>query len=782
MRRNNPFYNKRLLQRTHHRLNVQNDPNDAAANDDDNDEEPLFYNDFEDFNPAEQQQEQQQNTNEQFQTLTKIISKSKEKEIQRDNRLARNWRSGNWNVRGFALDRDSISIGSSPSPPTTTMTSSPSLTKSNKRGNDPTTIISREEDIQINDDDGDGTPPPVMISKVVMDETSHLLGNDYGSTTNTEEESAAEERRRRRRMHDQILAVGRSDGTICLVRMGLDYMTKFMAVPKLVLKGDWDDDSGGEDNKVKNEEITAANSRSDGDEVVGPSVRIESELVREDIISFPTEQRDTTTGQEEEKEIGMMDDILAPADDDDESDNKPESTGDASMPFEILFQFPAQHDSSNDDTTSTTGSSSAISSMLFHDDILYTAGGDTGVITVWDIPDNFEARQEYSSEEKLEIETNQQRRPRDILGGIDVHTDRIIALKSLARKATIGGGGDVDVEEHDLLLSVCLDGSFALWDMVGGDSDHHHSDDNSLVYSGVVGVVSSGNDGAGSENLEDGVRIQCADVDVLSGGDYVIYFGLSSGHVVGYIVSDLIDYANKIKREGGRDEEQTSQHHPIACCQFLAHECIKSNIAPGGLNHHDQKLQNGVTALTCGGEGSLSISPSVRGSTSTSTNTIQRPSTSVLLTGGADGTVKQFEIIPRKLEQSQDGNSDGGQGLKLEHWPRLSTQRMNRRAHMFRGHEGPITALACGSSSGGVGVGGGDSSSSKIISAGMDGTVRVWNPSKGGKELYRMDGFSDTLSSLCLDGEILVTDGMDDLVCVHDFDVGEEDESDMYEF
>lgn len=137
--------------------------------------------------------------------------------------------------------------------------------------------------------------------------------------------------------------------------------------------------------------------------------------------------------------------------------------------------------------------------------------------------------------------------------------------------------------------------------------------------------------------------------------------------------------------------------------------------------------------------------------------------------------MKQFEIIPRNVEQPQhDYDNDGGSGLKLEHWPRLSTQRMNRRAHMFRGHDGPITALVCGSSSGGVGVGGGGSSSSKILSAGMDGTVRVWNPFKGGNEIYRMDGFTDSLSSLCLDGEILVTDGMDDLVCVHDFDVGEE--------
>jgi len=277
--------------------------------------------------------------------------------------------------------------------------------------------------------------------------------------------------------------------------------------------------------------------------------------------------------------------------------------------------------------------------------------------------------------------------------------------------------------------------------------------------------------------------IQCADVDVLSGGEYVVYFGLSSGHVVGYAVSEFIDHANKnkIKRE---DEAETPErrhppHRPTPCCQFIAHPCIRSTTTTS-----TPKVQtDGTTALTCGGEGTLGLSPGVG-----TPNAVRRPKTNVLLTGGADGTVKRFEIIARRTEPSSDGNDGGGGGLKLEHWPRLSTQRTKRSAHLFRGHEGPVTALVYGGSSGGVGAEGVGSSSfslSKILSAGMDGTVRVWNPSGGGKESYRMDGFTGALSSLCLDGEILVTDGMGEMVCVHDFDVGgddDEDENDMYEF
>ena len=69
--------------------------------------------------------------------------------------------------------------------------------------------------------------------------------------------------------------------------------------------------------------------------------------------------------------------------------------------------------------------------------------------------------------------------------------------------------------------------------------------------------------------------------------------------------------------------------------------------------------------------------------------------------------------------------------------------------------------------------------------------MRAWNTATG-KELFRMDGFPDPVRSLCLldsgttDNEttdrlrntILVTDGMDKYVCVHDFSADDEDTAD----
>ena len=109
-----------------------------------------------------------------------------------------------------------------------------------------------------------------------------------------------------------------------------------------------------------------------------------------------------------------------------------------------------------------------------------------------------------------------------------------------------------------------------------------------------------------------------------------------------------------------------------------------------------------------------------------------------------------------------------GPSLKLEHWPRIATQRMQRRAHLFKGHgDEHITALT-------------SVDSSKFLSSGDDGTVRAWSPSTG-KELFRMDGF-ECLSSLCLQEDMyLITDGMQEFVCVHDFDVEASEVQDGYE-
>jgi len=119
-----------------------------------------------------------------------------------------------------------------------------------------------------------------------------------------------------------------------------------------------------------------------------------------------------------------------------------------------------------------------------------------------------------------------------------------------------------------------------------------------------------------------------------------------------------------------------------------------------------------------------------------------------------------------RLIMSRAKNND--EMMRFEHWPRMSNQRLPQRAHMFKGHEEqtPIVALAV-------------VDESEFLSADADGSVRAWNATKG-TELFRLDGF-DNLKSLCLNQTMLITDGMEQFVCVHDFDVNAEDEAKQYD-
>jgi hypothetical protein len=44
-----------------------------------------------------------------------------------------------------------------------------------------------------------------------------------------------------------------------------------------------------------------------------------------------------------------------------------------------------------------------------------------------------------------------------------------------------------------------------------------------------------------------------------------------------------------------------------------------------------------------------------------------------------------------------------------------------------------------------------------------------------------MDGFTESLTSLCLVEDLLITNGMEQLVCVHDFDVDSTEFNDSYD-
>lgn len=128
--------------------------------------------------------------------------------------------------------------------------------------------------------------------------------------------------------------------------------------------------------------------------------------------------------------------------------------------------------------------------------------------------------------------------------------------------------------------------------------------------------------------------------------------------------------------------------------------------------------------------------------------------TLLLLTGDGNGVVRQWELLSR--------TNDDGSAKSLEQWPKLASQRLPKKAHMFEGHELEVTGLK-------------PLDSTKFLSASKDGTVIAWNAATG-KKFFRMDGFTESISSLCMQDGLLITDGMDQYVCVHDFDVDPNEE------
>lgn len=688
---------KFLLQSTN---NSNNDKDDDSS-------EPIFYNDFEEFLPGSSissdnisnssnsddksstfspssqssnpptSENTSDNDNDKFDynsQLSKLLSQSKQKDVEDDVRLARNWSSGNWKVRGFSLDNYN---------PNDDMDRKLQKEQQNEQQKDggvkqndddrrnimknrfesKMTLKEKFENMKKKSDDSEEdknkddksggqtqskqtlssflsqqpsssrtktTTTPVHVSKIVFDET--VLG--FSDVT-------------------ESIAVGRTDGSVYIIQLGSDYMTRFTTISK--------------------EEIGADNDSDDGFDLL----KSQTELIRDEednSLSSTTRQQQQ---QQTEGKRQMMDEELL------------------STPFEVVHQFQ-ENDVGEE-----------ISSLLYHDETLYTASGTSGEIKVWSFDDSLSTMSFDDSYNK-----------RNKLGTIPIlnlkhgHNDKVVAMKTLSNNVT---GEKVDVNDHNLLLSASLDGSFALWSRDDGD----------LVYRCQL-----------MDDYGNPTSITCADVDT-SADEHFIYFGLSSGHVVAYAVSDLVGCAS------------VGNSCPIPSSRFIVHDPSQQKI-------ENETTLPGVSAITCAGEGTSALT----------TKSISNFRSTMVLVGGADGIVKQYEVLRRKQSSDDDNNSDLP-AWKLEHWPRLPTQRMKRHAHIFKGHFGSVTALA-------------SQSGSKILSAGSDGTIRVWDPSKG-KELYRMDGFDETISNLCLDREILVTDGMANFVCVHDFDVSIDEYKDGFD-
>jgi hypothetical protein len=148
----------------------------------------------------------------------------------------------------------------------------------------------------------------------------------------------------------------------------------------------------------------------------------------------------------------------------------------------------------------------------------------------------------------------------------------------------------------------------------------------------------------------------------------------------------------------------------------------------------------GISAITTAGKGSMST---------------ERQETTALIVGATNGKIKQYELIPR------------GEGA-LEYWPKLQSQTIPGKAHIFSNESAEsILALKV---------------LPDVILAATSSYLTMWNPASG-KSLFGMQGldFNLTKPSLVVhdSNSLLITNGMKQLVCLHDFSAEELDIDDI---
>ena len=441
-------------------------------------------------------------------SLSERIQEQRQGEERTAAKLAKNWKTGNWGVRGFILD--------SSDPIRESMADATASAENVGGGSSPR--LGRGGDMSSNADAME--IPPIHVSTIVVDQ-SHMYDEGYESEK-----------------IDKIV-VGRTDGSVLIVKMGTAYMTQFTAVPKLRV-----DDSSSDASPTSADQDTASSN--------GPSARVETELMNSEDVQKSL--GDVVGAIGDGDEVNDMqypmedpfDELYGAGGNADVGQEPMQSQAMEGTPFEILHQFSAHENES-------------ITALLFINDIVFSAAGRSGEIRTWSMPEE----DGNNSEAKMI--------PGKALS--DAHSDEIVALKVLSSSP--------DSVEPDLLLSASRDG-FALWDLNSGD----------LVTRCQMLTEAS-----------EPESIICADIDTSSVDGDVIYFGLSSGYVNCYFVNDVIMGASA----GGVC--------PIPSSRFQAHDGV-----------------GGVTAVLAAGQG-----------TSMSSNLQQQArSTSILLTGGADGLVKQW--------------------------------------------------------------------------------------------------------------------------------------------
>ncbi len=292
-----------------------------------------------------------------------------------------------------------------------------------------------------------------------------------------------------------------------------------------------------------------------------------------------------------------------------------------------------------------------------------------------------------------------------------IHNSPIVGMKRIPSSED----DDEDDSKATFVVSVSDNGQVVAWGMSATDDDSPPSmqiklDANLLEQEEDYGEIDS---------------VLSIDVD-----DEYLYLGTQAGKILIFTLSEIT-----------KEETETNDAAPLRSLPLVKSFQAFTSSNPA------------VSTLLAAGAGSLGGTNS--GSAS------NRPPTKSLIAGDMSGGLKQWELIP------------AGEG-RLEYWPRLATQKLpGGKPHVYQTRdysfenfgEGQnrfspaIRELLC---------------IQQVLLAATDHDLTVWDASTG-KILYDMQGLDFALdlyqrpSLIAANGSILITNGMENFVCVHDF-------------
>jgi hypothetical protein len=403
-------------------------------------------------------------------------------------------------------------------------------------------------------------------------------------------------------------------------------------------------------------------------------------------------------------------------------DDGDQSSSASQSPFEVLSQIQ----------TSSKSSSAAIVDMLILPAacrMIWTISHDSpNTIQGWKLIPNEEtgflipisstSSSSSSSEIKIDIET--------------IHTSPIVAMKIIPKiNDESDDADDDDSSSSTFIISVSDNGQVVVWEVISsGGGDSEPSQIKIRLDADLLRQQQEDEEEYDDQHTD---YILSMEVD-----DQYLYLGSQTGRISIFALSTII----------GDEEDLNTPTGPLQSLP-LAKSFLAFNTK-----------EPGVSTICAAGPGTLGDTADVRSSNN------GRPPSKTLIAGNVGGGIKQWELI------------QAGIG-RLEYWPRMASQRLPKgKTHVYETKKGrdnydygdcdddddensspSIRGLLC---------------IQQVLLAATDYGLTFWD-SKTGKALYDMQGlkFSAVVGGrpnlVAVNDSVLVTNGMDQYVCVHDF-------------